>query len=267
MRGLAALVLHSLRRRRGFLLAVCAVLFALQIVMTLVASELHKSGAFAQLEGLVPDFLEQWTNRVGLSFRGVVLFGHSHPIVILFLIAMAIGIGTEIALEIEMKFVDLLMARPLRRITPVLRSVAVLLISTGAALATMLLGTWIGLTVLAPRSARVPEPQLVVSLSANLGLVVLAWGGITLAIASCSRRRATAAASTGLLAFVMFVLDYIGRFWEKAEGVATISPFHYYDPFGLIGGNPLPVAHVVVLGAIFVAGSILACVMYSRRDL
>lgn len=267
MKGVAVLVGHSLRQRRHFLVAVDLVLFLFQIVMIYAASELHRKGAFAQLESVVPAFMQQWTNMVGLSFRGIVLFGYSHPIVIIFLVAMAIAVSSEIGLEIESKFVDLLMARPLPRATPVLRSTIVLVVATVAALGSMFAGSWLGLTLIAPETATAPEHALILSMATNLGALVLAWGGVTLAIASVAKRRAAAVGTAALLAFVMFVLDYLGRFWDKARDLSKISPFHYYEPFGMIGGNALSPSDVAILGAIFATGTIFALVVYSRRDL
>jgi hypothetical protein len=88
-----------------------------------------------------------------------------------------------------------------------------------------------------------------------------------LALASLSKRRATVAAACGLLAFAMFVLDYVGRFWDAVIPFARVSPFHYFDPFAMIGGRPLPATDLVTLFAIFLAGAVMANVAYARRDL
>lgn len=267
MKGVATLVRHSFRQRRWFLSAIFLVLFLLQIVMILVASEFHRKGAFAQLQSIVPPFMQQWTNSVGLSFQGFVLFGYSHPIVIIFLVAMAIALSSEIGLEIETKFVDLLMARPLPRATPVIRSTIVLVVAAAAALGTMLVGSWLGLALLADATATPPDRTLLLSMAANLAALVLAWGGITLGIASFGRRRSATIGIAGLLAFAMFVLDYVGRFWERAREVSRISPFHYYDPFGMMGGKALSAIDLAILLGIFATGTILALGVYARRDL
>ena len=68
---------------------------------------LHGSAAifrgFQQLQALMPNFIEQWTNMMAASFQGFVLFGYSHPLVELFLIAVVVSIGTEAVAEIESK--------------------------------------------------------------------------------------------------------------------------------------------------------------------
>lgn len=267
MSGLAALVAHSLRRRRGFLATTALVMSGFQFFVIAAARSIFRSDKFQQLQTLVPNFLEQWTNMMAASFQGLVLFGYSHPLVELFLIAVAISIGTEPAAEIESKFVDLLMARPVPRSAVVARTLAVLLAATLLAIVSMLLGTAIGLRFLAPAGATLPPARVVASLAANLALLVLAWGGIALMFASFARRRATAAAVCGFLAFLMFVLDWVGRLWETVRPLSRLSPFHYFSPFAMIGGQPLDRVDLVALAAIFVATSIVANVLYSRRDL
>ncbi len=267
MSGIVTLVRHSLRRRRTFLIVGALFLAFFQIFMILVARSIHKSGGFSELESLMPNFLEQWTNMVALSFKGMVLFGYSHPLVELFLIAIVIGVATEPAIEIESKFIDLLMARPLRRSAAIIRSMIVVLLVTAGAVGSMFAGQWIGLRLLTPSTAQAPELRVSFYLVANLAFLILAWGGIALAIASFAKRRTTAVAICGFLAFAMFVLDYVGRFWQKIATISRLSPFHYYSPFPLIGGATLRLADVIVLVAIFIAGSAIANVVYARRDL
>jgi ABC-type transport system involved in multi-copper enzyme maturation permease subunit len=267
MNGVMTLVGHSLRRWRGFLVATALMLIAFQFFMIVAARSLELSGRFGLLEAVMPAFMSQWTNMAAASFAGFVLFGYSHPLVQLFLVATAIGIGSEPAGEVETKFIDLLMARPLARGVAINRTLVVLVLMAVGATACMLTATWTGLQLLAPATARQPQLRVVVSLAVNLACLVLAWGGIALALASLSRRRATVAAACGLLAFAMFVLDYVGRFWDAVAPIARVSPFHYFDPFGMMGGQPLAMLDLVTLLGVFVVGAVIANLAYSRRDL
>jgi len=267
MRGVVSLVRHSLRRWRVFLTATAVVLVAFQFFMILAARSLELSGQFRLLEAVLPAFMTQASNMIAASFTGFVLFGYSHPLVQLFLIATAIGLGSEPAGEIDTKFVDLLMSRPLPRTVPINRTLVMLLVVTIGAMVCMLAATWSGLRLLAPASARQPNARVVVSLAANLACLVLAWGGLTMALASMSRRRSTVAGTCGLLAFAMSVLDYVARFWNAVAPAARISPFHYFDPFEIMGGQPLSTTNVVTLLGIFVAGAAIANLAYARRDL
>jgi hypothetical protein len=265
--GVGSLVRYSLRRWRVFLTATTLVLVAFQFFMILAARSLELSGRFRLLEAVLPAFMTQASNMIAASFTGFVLFGYSHPLVQLFLIATAIGLGSEPAAEIDTKFVDLLMSRPLPRAAPINRTLIMLILAATGAMVCMLAATWSGLRFLAPASARQPEGRVVISLASNLACLVLAWGGITVALASVSRRRSTVAGACGLLAFAMSVLDYVGRFWDAVAPLARVSPFHYFDPFEMMGGQPLAASNVVTLLGIFVAGAVIANLAYARRDL
>src|SRR5207248_573532 len=119
MNGLTALLRHSLRRWRAFFAATAALLIAFQFFMILAARSLELSGRFRILGAVMPAFMAQWSNMTAASFTGFVLFGYSHPLVQLFLVAAAIGIGSEPVAEIDTKFIDLVMARPIGRSVPV----------------------------------------------------------------------------------------------------------------------------------------------------
>ena len=261
------LVWHSLRRWRVLFGASALVLIAFQFFMVLAARRLELSGQFQLLEAMLPAFMTQASNMMAASFTGFVLFGYSHPLVQLFLVATAIGLGSEPTAEIDTKFVDLLMSRPLPRATPINRTLVMLMLTTIGAMVFMLAATWSSLRLLAPASARQPQPVVVVSLALNLACLVLAWGGITVALAAVSRRRSTVAGTCGLLAFTMFVLDYVARFWEAVTPIARVSPFHYFDPFGIMGGLPLAMSNVMTLLGVFIAGAVVANLAYARRDL
>jgi ABC-2 type transport system permease protein len=128
-------------------------------------------------------------------------------------------------------------------------------------------GTWIGLNTLAPKDVRWPSTNLVLSLAINLGLLMLCWSGVAMAIGSASRRRSVAGGVAGLLALATFLLDYIARAWQPAEAIAWLSPFRYFNPFLLLDGDPLPAKNIVVLAAIAVAGFAASYVIFSRRDI
>jgi hypothetical protein len=184
MSGVMTLVRHSLHRWRGFFGATAIVLIAVQFFMILAARSLELSGRFRLVEAVMPAFMAQWTNMMAASFAGFVLFGYSHPLVQLFLVATAIGVGSEPAAEIDTKFIDLLMARPLPRSAAVNRTLVMLVLVAAGAIVCMVGATWGGLRLLAPASARLPHARVVASLAANLAFLVLAWGGVALALAS-----------------------------------------------------------------------------------
>jgi ABC-2 type transport system permease protein len=268
--GVAILFLHSLKRIRTLLLAMGLLLAAFQILLIAVARSIFRSGGFRQLSALLPPFARQMMGPSFvsvMSFSGIVCVGYFHVAVMSALIGLAIAVSTQPASEIETGFADLILSRPVPRRAVITRTILLLLVCTAVTLGLMLSGTYGGLAALAPEGADVPEAKLLRSLVTGLGLLMLCWGGIALALASMARRRSTAGGIAGLLALATFLLDYAGRMWEPADRFARLSPFRYFNPFALVMGDPLPARSVYVLAGIAVAGFALAYVAYSRRDI
>jgi len=270
IRALAALVGHSARRSRALLGATAALLVAFQALAALMAASFEQSGSFAQMAAMVPDFLRQAFGAsflALLTFSGIVLLGFFHFAIVAFLVGLAIAVATEPASEVEHRFNDLLLARPLPRWVPIVRS-AILL--AGVALATcgaMCAGTWAGLALFAPEGIAWPSPSLILSLGGLMAALMVCCGGVALAIGSAARRRGVAGASAGLLVFALFLLDVVARVWEPARLLARLSPFHYFDPIRLAIGQPIAWWHPAVLLSAGAAGTIVALVVYRRRDL
>jgi ABC-2 type transport system permease protein len=263
------LVRHSLRRARGLIAGIGCLAGGFQLLAAILASTVQESNMFGPIAGLAPPFVREVfgpSMLAVLSFRGLVCLGYFHPIVIAAVVGTTLAVGTEPAAEIERRFVDLVLARPLARATIVTRSVVVLVVGIAVVVGLMLLGTWLGLQWFTPPGAAAPSGPLLRALVVNLLALSLCWGGITLAIAVRSRRRSAAGAIAGLLAFATYLLDYIARLWAPARRIAWLSPFHYYDPMQLLLGTALPAAHVWTLVGIGSAGIAIAYVVFSRRD-
>ena len=268
MNGLA-LVLHSLRRARTLVLVLMVVLAGFQWMMTLAARALESMNAFGQIMAFLPPAFRAMAGPALvplMSFSGMVTVGYFHLIVMAALIALAVGVGTETAGEIEHRQADLLLSRPLWRGWMVVRTLVVLCLSTVAALAAMALGTWSGLLLFAPAGVAWPEPSLIASLAANLGAMTIVWGTIALGVAASSRRRAVAGAVAGIAALASFLLDYIARLWDPVQKIAWLSPFHYMNQLALLTGEPLPLRHLAVLLGIAVAATAVAFGAMARRD-
>jgi ABC-2 type transport system permease protein len=271
MSMLFALILQLLHRVRKFLLTAGVLLAGFQVVLILQANSIQASNSFAQMGDLIPSFLRDILGpsfAMFLTFRGIVCLGYFHPVVMGALVSVSVTIATVPVMEIETGFIDLVLARPVTRHWIITRSILVALISTVYLLAMMALGTWLGLKNFAANSAAGwPSLALIGSLAINLGLLMLCWAGIALAIGCTCRRRGSAGAIAGLLALTAYLTDYIGRSWKPAESVAWLSPFRYYTPFELVMGAAVPAKSLYVLGGIAVTAFAVAYVLYSRRDI
>ncbi len=270
MTTLVALVAQSLHRVRRLLLTAGLLLAGFQVVLILQANSIQASNAFAKMGDLMPAFLRDMLGpsfAMFLTFKGIVCLGYFHPVVMGALVAVSVTLATIPVMEIETGFIDLVLARPLKRHWIVTRSILVALASTVYLLAMMALGTWVGLTDFAARNAGWPSLALVGSLAINLGLLMLCWSAIAMAIGCACRRRGSAGAIAGLLGLTAYLTDYIGRAWKPADSIAWLSPFRYYSPFELVLGSALPVKNLYVLGGIAMAGFTIAYLLYSRRDI
>jgi ABC-2 type transport system permease protein len=270
VRSAALLLAYSLGRVRTLVIATGLLLAALQVVLIFVAGALHTTGAFDQLSAIIPPFARELLGpsvTIIMSFSGIVCLGYFELAVMGALIALAVTLATTPASEVEIGFMDLILARPLARHWIITRTIALTTLVVALMLVLMVGGTWTGLWLFAPPGVAWPSSTLVDSLAINLGMLTLCWGGVAMAIGAASRRRSVAGGAAGLLAFATFLLDYVARLWQPAEKVAWLSPFRYYNPFDLITGNALPIRNLVVLGVIALAGFAAAYVLFARRDI
>src|SRR5689334_9806884 len=185
MRASALLFVYSLKRARTLLLTTGLLLAALQLVLIFVAAALDTNGAFNQLSSLLPPFARELLGpsfAVVLSFSGIVCMGYFEVAVMGALIALAVTLGTVPASEVEIGFMDLILARPLARHWIITRTVVLTTLASAMVLALMVAGTWTGLRLFAPAGVVWPSATLINSLAINLGMLTLCWGGVAMAI-------------------------------------------------------------------------------------
>jgi len=270
MRRTFVLVGHSLSRARSALIVLTILLGGFQFLLTQVASYLIQRNGFSQLSDFMPDFIRTAVGPEALalmSFGGVVSLGYFHPIVMTALVGVTIALATEATGEIEMRFVDLTLARPLPRQALVIRTLVVLAVTGALLLTAMMAGTWIGLSCCVPGDAEPPSFGVFMRLALSLATMMACWAGITLAISAASRRRSVAASIAGVLALTAYLLDYLGRAWQPAAGVSRISPFHYFEPMAVVTTQSLSAINGMILLAVGIVGAVVSYVAIGRRDI
>jgi ABC-2 type transport system permease protein len=259
----------SLKRVR-LLLCGAGLLFAvIQVLRVRIAADLHHDAQFEMIAALLPPWVRVILGpslASILTFNGIVCGVYFDMGYIIALLALAIALATMPASEIETGFADLILARPLRRHWLVTRTIALVLFSILLMLLMIMAGTWTGLALFAPPDAPWPSARLTGSLALSLGLLVVCWSSMAMALgAAC--RRSVASATTSLLAFAALLLDWAHRLWPALDRIAWLSPFYYFNPYGLVAGAPLCQKDLLVLCAMTLTGFTVAYIIISRRDI
>jgi ABC-type transport system involved in multi-copper enzyme maturation permease subunit len=172
---------------RALVLTMGILLAGFQVILIVVARSIQGSGGFEQFSTLLPPFARELLGpslTTFMSFAGIVSLGYFHLAVMGSLIALSIALATMPTSEIETGFMDLLLARPLPRHWIITRTITALILSVAILLSLMIAGTWTGLEALAPKDVKWPSMKLILSLAINLGLLMLCWSGVALAIGS-----------------------------------------------------------------------------------
>ena len=269
MKGAFLLFRLSLKRFWRLLCATGLLLAVVQVLRVLLAASIESAGEFDQIAAMLPPFMRKFLgpSLAGLmSFNGIVLGVYFDTSTISALLALAIALATLPAAEIETGFADLILARPMARHCLITRAIALVLFSILLILLMIMAGTWAGLALFAPPDAPWPTARQTASLALSLGMLVVCWSGVAMALGAAYRRGA-ASAATALLAFAALLLDAAYRLWPPLDRIAWLSPFRYFSPYELIAGEPLRLENLLVLWAIAMTGFVVAYFIISQRDI
>jgi ABC-2 type transport system permease protein len=259
----------SLKRAWPLLGAMGFLMAAVQALRVRVAALVHSSGQFDQLTALLPPSVRKLLgSSLGsvMTFNGLVSGVYFDLGFIVAFVALAISLATLPASEIETGFTDLILARPMPRHWLISRTIALVLFSVLLMLLMIAGGTWAGLLLFAPPDAPWPTAGQTAELSLSLGMLVVSWSGVAMAFGAACRRGA-ASAITSLIAFAAMILDWADRLWPPLDVIAWLSPFYYFQPYGLVAGEPLRLENLLVLWAITMTGYTVAYGIISQRDI
>jgi hypothetical protein len=112
------------------------------------------------------------------------------------------------------------------------------------------------------------QPRILGKLAVNLVAVSLVPGTLSLLAASFLKRRGMAAGAVGILTLALYLLNFLAELLPRLRPSAPLSPFHYYQPIGIVSGFGTRWAgDVLLLVGTAAVLSALAFVVFSRRDL
>lgn len=286
------LVLKLLRDYRLGLIVVAVLLFLFQLLWAKVADRISREllpgfTAFMPLDQLRQMFFEGPGQIIQALVGGESLrleyaqdlfsMAYVHPLTQTIICIWAIGRASgAIAGEIDRGTMELLLAQPIRRSRIVLAHLLVDAITIPILCLSMWAGTCVGAHLVGFTSAT--EPRLQVQLARfgpaliNVGLLIFATSGITMAVSAAGRFRGKVMGLAVLLALVQFLVNVIGQLWTPMEWLRPFTVFYYYQPQPMILEPDWAEQWIVwerfaVLAMVGAFGYLTALWTFCRRDL
>jgi ABC-2 type transport system permease protein len=194
------------------------------------------------------------------GFYQLETFGMMTPIAFM-VITVSTG-AKALAGEEANRTMGLLLANPIKRSTVVLEKTVAMIVQASIVAVALFVGV-VGGSMLGGLGMSPGRIAAACVLGLLLGLV---FGALSLVLSAATGRTRVAVFGTVGVALVLYVANGFLPFSEGLEGLARLTPFHYYlssDP--LLNG--MHWGHAAVLAGLAAALVALAVVLFDRRDL
>jgi ABC-2 type transport system permease protein len=260
-----AMFRHVLRQNRARLLVIVAGLVVWGMLMPIIYATFGVT-----LRDMIAQFpvLEQFMQFGGgnmFTLPGSVGLGYIHPIAIALLAVFAIAFPLSgVAGERQRGTLEVVLARPVSRISYYLTLLVAAALFIGLAVAATLVGT-----VIASAALDVLGELGVENLPAlwlNGTLLYFAIAAISLAASVSFDRLGPAASVTLAIVIVSYFLQVLGSLWPDAEWLQPYSLFYYLKPEQTLVEGLQPV-DLAVLGVVSALAIAYALFVFPRRDL
>jgi ABC-2 type transport system permease protein len=262
------LFLKNLRDKRAALFWWSFSFFLLNILVSSVFQSVAESAPDleAYIESLPEALVAAFGIEEGMSiasapgFLNAELFSLMIPIMFL---VFAINFGSAtIAGEEEAGTLGLLLSLPLPRWRVLLEKFLAMIIG----IVLLALVTWVSLVVGVELFDMDISSGLLAAASANVALLGLTFGSISLAVGAATGRRGLAVAVGVALSAASYLLNILSGLVDSLQPYEAISPFYYY-----LNANPLvyglQIGDVVVLVGVTLVFLVVALFAFERRDL
>jgi len=215
--------------------------------------------------GAIPNELLNFGSGSLFTLPGAITLGTQHPLAIAMLSVFAVGAtATAIAGERQRGTLEVLLARPISRVTMYLTVLLALLIVVAIVLVALLAGFVAGAAVQNVLGELALEQLPLVWLNG-----FLLWGAFTTFGLAASATFDRAGPAIGLtLAFVLvsYFFEILGSLWTAVDWTQEYSLFHHFNATEILGGQLDP-TDLLITGVAFVVPIVWALVVFPRRDL
>jgi len=252
---------------RWILSALMLGLVGFEMLVIHLAQAFDAGPGIDQLLGMLPQLLQDLVNSqiATTTFPAFVAFGFMHPAAMVGCFAVLLMLATTPPGDRDSGLLDLLLARPLPRRTYLAASVAGVVLASLVLPCCILLGCALGLATVEVEGQQ-PWTDYVPA-CAQLSGLLLAFGGLGLAIATTARRRGTAIARSVSLILLCYAIDTLSRFSTLLGPLIWATPFAYFDPIRAALEPDFPWIGQLTLWGVFGLSTLLSFRRFETRDL
>lgn len=259
------LLRQTLRWNRIRLLAVMVAAFGWGMLIPIIYVQFSDAFRDMVASGVIPENLMNFGSGSLFTLPGALTLGLQHPLAIAFLGIFAIGSTTgAIAGEREKGTLEVLLARPVSRVTLYVTLAVAVLVLLALVLLALLGGQVVGVAIqgLTEELDLAAMPLVVAS-----GLLL--WGAFAafgLAASVSFDRHGPALGLSLAYLLVNYFLEILGSLWTDVAWTQEYSLFHHFQPGEILQGNADPL-DFLILGVAVVVPVVYALIVFPRRDL
>ena len=215
--------------------------------------------------GVIPEELLNFGSGSLFSLPGAVTLGTQHPLAIALLGVFAVeATATAVAGERQRGTLEVMLARPISRVTVYLSLLIALLLIVGVVLAALLGGFVTGAAVQGVLDELALEQLPLVWLNG-----FLLWGAFAtfgLAASVSFDRQGPAIGLTLAYLLLNYFFEILGSLWQDVDWTQEYSLFHHFNATEILEGALDPI-DLVICGLALVVPIVYALVVFPRRDL
>lgn len=262
-----ALVLRNLRHQRRILSALCAGLFAFEIVLLQIGASFERQGGIEAIFELLPPLLKKLLEPQlkMASFEGMVAFGFQHPGILIAAVGYVLTTGSSPAADRDEGTLELFLARPLARSRYLSAQLLTVLCTALALGGSIALGNSLGLLTVEV-DARPPILRYL-PCALNLGFLLVFFGSVSLLTATRAQRRGSALAWSIGFALTTFIFEALAPIAAWPNWLRHVSPFFYFQPLEIGVEGVFPWRDLLVLAIASLLATWAAFRSFQARDL
>jgi ABC-2 type transport system permease protein len=259
------LLLRTLAWQRTRWIVVAIAIFGWGVLIPVIYTAFSDAIRDLANSGAIPEELLSFGSGSLFSLPGAVTLGTQHPLAIAMLAVFAVG-ATSVAIagERQRGTLEVLLARPLSRVTVYLTTLVALLVVVAVVLAALLAGFVVGAIIQGVLDDLAVEQLPLVFLNG-----FLLWGAFTtfgLAASVSFDRSGPAIGLTLAYLLVHYFFEILGSLWEAAAWTQEYSLFHHFNPTEILNGDLQPI-DLVICGIAMIVPIVYALIVFPRRDL